>query len=324
MPRKLLAVAILTLSPAAMADTSNGEIIGGTAVPAGKWPDAVAVLGQGSCTGTLIAPDVVLTAGHCADAQPTQVKANTTDYAGTGGTTATVKSITAYPNWETSYDVAVIVLDTPITGVTPRPVGVGCTFTNFNNAMQVHLVGFGSTDLSGQGANTRLNEIMVPITDKDCSNPAAGCVAAIAPGGEFIAGGNNKDSCNGDSGGPVYLDTPNGPVVIGAVSRALEGATTSCGEGGIYVRTDKVVQWIEQTAGKPVSKDACLTGGGGGSGSGSGSGSGEGGGEGGGNGNGDGDGAGGDITGGCSTGSGSAGAAAGLFVMLAVLRRRRR
>ncbi|HEY5939074.1 MAG TPA: trypsin-like serine protease [Kofleriaceae bacterium] len=321
MPRKLFAAAVLTLSTSAMADTGNGEIIGGTAVPAGKWPDAVAVLGQGSCTGTLIAPDVVLTAGHCADAQPTQVKANTTDYAGTGGTTATVKSITAYPNWETTYDVAVIVLNTPIVGVTPRPVGVGCTFTNFANAMQVHLVGFGSTDLSGEGANTRLNEITVPITDKDCANTAAGCVAAIAPGGEFIAGGNNKDSCNGDSGGPVYLDTPNGPVVIGAVSRGMDGAATSCGEGGIYVRTDKVVQWIEQTVGKPVSKDSCLTGGGG---SGSGSGSGSGGGTGGGTGGGDGEGeGGGDITGGCSTGGGS-GAAAGLFVVLAVLRRRRR
>ena len=36
---------------------STAPVIGGTAVPAGKWPDAVAVLGaQGACTGTLIAP----------------------------------------------------------------------------------------------------------------------------------------------------------------------------------------------------------------------------------------------------------------------------
>src|SRR6188508_2660685 len=41
-------------------------IIGGTSAPAGKWPDTVAVLGpQSACSGTLIAPDVVLTAGHC-------------------------------------------------------------------------------------------------------------------------------------------------------------------------------------------------------------------------------------------------------------------
>src|SRR5512138_3522047 len=54
--------------------TGPAPIVGGSEVPAGKWPDAVAVLGaQGSCTGTLIAPTVVLTAGHCAEANPTRV-----------------------------------------------------------------------------------------------------------------------------------------------------------------------------------------------------------------------------------------------------------
>ena len=324
MSRTLLAASVLAISASAYADSGVGDIIGGTQVPAGKWPDAVAVLSsQGSCTGTLIAPDVVLTAGHCADPAPTQVTADTTDYNGAGGKTATVKSITAYPNWETSYDVAVIVLNTPITGVTPRPIGTACTFEGVANNMPVHLVGFGLTDTAAQGDNTRLNETMVPMTDKECTNAAAGCVASIAPGGEFIAGGNGKDSCNGDSGGPVYFDTPRGAVVIGAVSRATENSATPCGGGGIYVRTDKLVQWIETTAGKPVSKDTCLTGGGSGSGSGSGEGSGSG--TGGGNGNGDGEGGdSGDITGGCSTAGGSASGFAGLAIALVALRRRRR
>jgi len=69
-----------------------------------------------------------------------------------------VKSITAYPAWETSYDVSVIVLTAPITGVTPRPVGAACTFQGFGTTSTVHLVGFGSTDTAGQDANTRLNE----------------------------------------------------------------------------------------------------------------------------------------------------------------------
>jgi uncharacterized protein (TIGR03382 family) len=240
------------------------EVIGGTQVPAGKWPDTVAVLGQGSCTGTLIAPDVVLTAGHCVDANMTEVVANTTDYAGAGGIRSTIKSITAYPNWETSYDVAVIVLNTPITGVTPRKVGTACTFTEgFAASTMVHLVGFGLTDTAGQGNNTKLNETMAPVTNPTCTDMGAGCVQSVSPGGEFIAGGGGKDSCFGDSGGPVYLDTPRGAVVVGAVSRGLDGAATPCGGGGIYVRTDKVIQWIETTAGKPVEKDLCVSGPGG-------------------------------------------------------------
>lgn len=235
-------------------------VVGGTAVPAGKWPDTVAVLGQGACTGTLIAPDVVLTAGHCVDAQMTQVIVNTTNYNSPGGQTIGIKSITAYPNWENSYDVAVIVLNQPATGVTPRRIGVACTFEGFAAQMPVHLVGFGATTQQGNQPNSRLNEVTAPVTNPTCSGNganAAGCVAAVAPGGEFIAGGGNRDSCFGDSGGPVYLDTPRGTVVIGAVSRGLNNSATPCGGGGIYVRTDKIVQWIETTAGKAVSKDTC-------------------------------------------------------------------
>jgi secreted trypsin-like serine protease len=270
---RTLAVASLLLPTLAIAETRGGisehqidapstHVIGGSAVPAGKWPDAVAVVGaQGSCTGTLIAPDIVLTAGHCADAGLTQVIANTTNYNGAGGVRSQIASITAYPNWETTFDIAVIKLTTPITTVTPRPVGASCTFQGFSSNMMVHLVGFGLTDTAGQGNNTELREATAPVTDPTCAGTAAGCSTGAAPAGEFIAGGNGTDSCFGDSGGPVYLDTPRGTMVIAAVSRGLDNSATPCGGGGIYVRTDKVLQWIEQTAGKPVSKDSCAGGG---------------------------------------------------------------
>jgi MYXO-CTERM domain-containing protein len=301
-------------------DTAE-TVIGGTPVPAGKWPDAVAVLSaQGSCTGTLIAPDVVITAGHCADPAPTQVKANTLNYAGAGGVTATVKSVTAYPNWETSYDIAVVVLNTPITGVTPRKIGTACTFTEgFRANTMVHLVGFGLTDTAGQGNNTQLNEAMAPVTDPECTGPG-GCVTGVSPGGEFIAGGGGKDSCFGDSGGPVYLDTPRGPVVVGAVSRGLDNSATPCGGGGIYVRTDKLVQWIETTAGKAVEKDLCAAGPSGEEPGGEEPGGEEPGGQGPG---GSQIGEAGDISGGCSTGGGH-GAALALLGLGFVVRRRKR
>jgi hypothetical protein len=109
----------LLVTTTALAGTA--PVVGGSSVPTGKWPDAVAVIGtKGTCTGTLIAPTVVLTAGHCSGIDAKQVIANTTDYAGSGGLHANIKSVTAYPNWETSYDVSVILLATPITGIAPR------------------------------------------------------------------------------------------------------------------------------------------------------------------------------------------------------------
>jgi secreted trypsin-like serine protease len=260
----------------------DSAIVGGTLAPAGKWPDTVAVIGQqGVCTGTLIAPDVVLTAGHCADIRPQRIVANTTNYA-QGGVSVNVTRTTAYPNWETTYDVAVLVLAGAVQGVTPRKVGTTCTFTGFTNNTSVHVVGFGATDTQAQTNNSRLYEVTVPVTDPGCTG-GNGCNPGVAPGGEFKAGGGGIDSCNGDSGGPVYLDTPRGPIVVGAVSRALANAQVPCGGGGIYVRTDKLVQWLETSSQRPIAKDDCAapppppdddnSGQGTGSGSGSGSGS---------------------------------------------------
>ena len=252
------AEAALTTHPVgpSAAAIARPDVVGGARVPAGRWPDAVAVIGDsGTCTGTLIAPDVVLTAGHCAELAPTEIVAATTDY-GMGGTRLAVKSVTAYPSWRTSFDLAVLVLEKPVPGVTPRAVGAACTYDGLAAGTLVHLVGFGLTTAQGDGTNTALHEAMAPVVDASCMG-AEGCQKAIAPGGEFVAGGGGKDSCFGDSGGPVYLDTPRGQVLVGATSRGVAGSTTPCGDGGVYERTDKVIAWIEQVAGERIAVDSC-------------------------------------------------------------------
>lgn len=261
-------LALLLATATAHADSSStsgpsesrrtSAIVGGSDVQPGQWPDAVAVLGsRGTCTGTLIAPDVVLTAGHCAGIEPVQIIANTIDYAGDGGIRAHVARTEAYPSWQTSYDVAVLVLASPVAKVEPRKVGTACTFDAFTRDTKVRLVGFGATNTAGTQRTTHLKQAMTAVTDPECSG-GAGCKPQIAPGGEFVAGGTGTaDSCFGDSGGPVYFDTPSGVVLVGAVSRGVDGAATPCGGGGIYVRTDKLVSWIEETSGTAIAKDEC-------------------------------------------------------------------
>jgi secreted trypsin-like serine protease len=267
MSRSVLALALATtvvactdqeLSPDTGLSETRSAIVGGSEAGAGEWPDAVAVLGtEGTCSGTLIAPDVVLTAGHCAGIEPTQVIANTTDYAQPGGIRVDVARTVSFPDWQHSYDLSVLVLASPIEDVTPRAIGTACTYRDFVRETPVRLVGFGATDKLGQMSNTHLREAMTMVTDPDCTG-GHGCKDELAPGGEFVAGGTGEaDSCFGDSGGPVYLDTDSGPVVIGAVSRGVSGSETPCGGGGIYVRTDNVIEWIEDTAGTTIAKDDC-------------------------------------------------------------------
>lgn len=245
------------LSAQAHGGTLQQPVIGGSMVPPGKWPDAVAVLGpNGSCTGTLIAPDIVLTAGHCAGIRPDHVVVDTTNYNGSGGQRIAIESITAYPDYQHSFDVAVVVLAHAVDSVAPRPIGRNCTFAGFTEETQVHLVGFGLTQIDGGGSNTSLREATAPVLDADCSG-GNGCRPAASPAGEFVAGGGGADSCFGDSGGPVYLDTARGAIVIASVSRGLDDSPTPCGGGGIYVRTDKLIKWIEETAQRAVAKDDC-------------------------------------------------------------------
>src|SRR3569623_1726204 len=260
---KALSVLVVCLSSFALAaDVSfasglESPVVGGTAVPAGEWPDTVAVLASNAmCSGTLIAPDVVLTAGHCIDTHPTLVVVGSIDLSKPAGTAIAVKSATAYPRWQSSYDGGVLVLEHPAPAP-PRAIASRCSIKEHLVAGEkVHVVGFGLTTLSGEGTNTRLHEAMIPDVDAMCTQDSA-CQPAVAPGGEFPAGGLGVDACFGDSGGPIYMDTKGGPALIGVVSRgeALIGAP--CGGGGVYVRADAVALWIEKTTGRKLTRSAC-------------------------------------------------------------------
>lgn len=228
------------------------HVVGGTTVALGAYPDAVAVLAaDAACTGTLIAPDVVLTAGHCIEVNPVEVILDTTDYMQPGGEVIQVKSATAYPNWAHAYDVGVLVLEHPASKK-PRAIASACTAKDLVDDGKVRVVGFGLTDKAGTGDNSKLHTALLTVTDAACTG-TPDCVAKIAPAGEFVAGGNGKDACFGDSGGPIYLDD----ALIGVVSRGMASDSQPCGGGGIYVRADAVAAWIEKTTKRKLTYATC-------------------------------------------------------------------
>jgi len=247
------------LSGSALAGSDASDVVGGRPVPGGLWPDAVAVLGpDGRCSGTLIAPDVVLTAGHCMEIDPRVVVAGSVDIEQDGGEWIRVARAIAYPDWERSYDVGVLVLE-HAAKTAPRAVARACTArATLKDGGEVTVVGFGITTAIDDGLDRGVtkNWATIPITDATCTSDAA-CQAAIDPGGEIIAGGAGADACFGDSGGPAYAATGAGPVLVGVVSRGLAGQW-ACGDGGIYVRADKVARWIEQTTGRRLARPTCV------------------------------------------------------------------
>jgi endonuclease G len=261
--RKHNLVSFLVASTLTVAASPNlfaaAPVVGGTTVAAHAYPDAVAVLAEdAACSGTLIAPDVVLTAGHCIGVNPVEVIVDTTDYESTGGEHIAVKSAKAYPNWQTEYDVGVIVLASPAHSK-PRAIAAECAIDKqLVDDAKVRLVGFGLTDEGGSGDNSRLHQALLDVTDAQCADPEA-CNAKISPGGEFMAGGDGTDSCFGDSGGPVYLGTGSSASLVGVVSRGYGPDGEPCGGGGVYIRADKVVSWIEKTTGRTLTRSSCST-----------------------------------------------------------------
>jgi hypothetical protein len=229
--------------------TANARIIGGTAVAAKDFTDTVAVGSDTlwACTGTLIAPNAVLTAAHCQDFHTQVFVGNDVNKK---GKIVKVKKKIRHENFDAKFnnDLMVLILEKKVTGVKPRAVA---TAEVVNKATTARLVGFGSTRLDGTGSLGAKLQTDVPIVSTGCNGTVDGAADGQVYGchlnREIVAGKPllNHDSCKGDSGGPLFVQDAAGKwLLAGVTSRGTDRATTMCGDGGIYVRVDAFTKWI--------------------------------------------------------------------------------
>lgn len=224
------------------------RIVGG--VETDLFPDCVAV-GSSSrwcCTGTLIAPRVVITAGHCHPGCKSRVFVGP-NVQGEGETIGVARAV-RHPLYNSSFenDLTLLYIEREVTGVTPRRIAPGGMI---DDAYFVRLAGYGTTDTSGSIGYGIRRMVDVPVASPACASDEAvnryGCHRDL----EIVAGAPflDKDSCRGDSGGPAYVRVEGEEewFLAGATSRATEEAIRVCGDGGIYVRIDRYADWIEQT-----------------------------------------------------------------------------
>ena len=292
----LLAGLMVGVNGQAFGETDTEMIVGGTAAPDGKYPWQVRLYSNmddtiGFCGGSIIAPQWVLTAGHCLiDSDAVVVGYGSNDRTKTKKIES--EKIIVHPGYIAGEkaDLALVKLKQPIpdaaaisfadaakeqalmpAGATVTVTGWGAIwdFQAFQNAVDV-MAGRKSVSekklLTNEEleAPRKLHEVDIEVIDpKECK-----AVYESLQVPDFVVGDTEicatgptggKDSCFGDSGGPLIVaDKGNdkGYTQVGIVSWGPQ-----CGNPlfpGVYTRVSSFSDWIEtefegQLAGKAAS-----------------------------------------------------------------------
>ena len=251
----LLAGALLMAgaSPAA-------AIVGGHDTAAGAYPSVARITFGSSflCTGTLIAPNWVLTAGHCGSMTGAAVASPASwpaalisvkiggDTASAGESVPVAKAVVE-PNYlaNSGYDITLLQLSRNSTK-TPTKVAGSSETASWAPTTLEKIVGWGTTSEGGSTPN-HLQEAQVPVTtDAYCAGAYSDFDATTMLCAGYPQGG--VDTCQGDSGGPMFGTVSGVLRVVGA---------TSFGQGcaqpnypGVYARVGDTTlrEWVRSQA----------------------------------------------------------------------------
>ena len=231
--------------PALAADEDGSletQVVGGTAVANGEYPFMASVQerkkGQPPakehfCGGTLIDRDSVLTAAHCAayikreiPARKLRIVVGVTVLNSDQGQARGIRSLRVHPRYHggrsAAYDAAVIELDRPVRF---DPIKLATTDQNSleRPGRKARIAGWGNTIqqtppfyLEPDSYPNRMRAATVPLV----SDVRAEDVyeSSYVPRLMVAAGEDGKDTCDGDSGGPMWATTPHGRRQIGITS----------------------------------------------------------------------------------------------------------
>ena len=245
----------LTAAPAATPESGGGvvpRIVGGAEVdPPGSYPFVVALVRASEedaaagqyCGGALIAPEWVLTAGHCVVGAFDVLVGRHDLSDDTQGERIGVIAVYRHPSYAFPVnDLALIRLERAATAGLPIALATAADAPLFTPGVTATVVGWGST-LADPGHPSALREVGVPIVaDADCTAiyPSDFVPPGMMCAGDLILGG--VDACYGDSGGPLFVTGPSGYLHVGTVSSGYD-----CGVAGkpaFYTRTAAYQEWV--------------------------------------------------------------------------------
>jgi secreted trypsin-like serine protease len=247
---------------------ANTSVVGGQPTSIAEFPSLAAIGIEGeeseegpgpSCSGTVIAPRVVLTAGHCIENLVSLIGWRPSDYRVLTGVadihdpppanTFKVSAVVSYPGFNPHTfvgDAGLLILARP-TRVPPIALASPAAPAVPVPGAPLRLAAWGLTDLSEPAPSVLQTGEMSTRSHRHCARRAKAFDLFYSPSQQLCGGDLPSEevaTCFGDSGGPAITLRPDGTQVeVGIVSNG--GPFCDPNEPNIFTRVEAIAEWAQ-------------------------------------------------------------------------------